>query len=113
MKTLTLTKEAEMNATETSLIHDSERSARIAEVLKALAHPIRLRIIAILVEGDEHVNAMAERLNVSQPIISQQLRILRMRGLVEVVRESGLAVYRLAEPKLSQVVECMEQCHRF
>ena len=102
-----------MTQTQTSLTQDSERASRIAEVLKALAHPIRLQIIAILCEGDEHVNAMAERLKVPQPIVSQQLRILRMRGLVEVVRESGLAVYRLAEPRLSQIVECMEQCHRF
>lgn len=95
------------------LVDDGERSARIAEVLKAVAHPIRLRIIALLCEGEEHVNGMAERLKAPQPIISQQLRILRMRGLVEVVRESGHAVYRLAEPRLQQVVDCMEQCHRF
>ena len=99
--------------TETPLIQDSARAERIADVLKALAHPIRLRIIAILVVGDEHVNAMAERLEVPQPIISQQLRILRMRGLVEVAREKGLAVYRLAEPRLAQIIQCMEQCHRF
>ena len=96
-----------------SLVLDRERAARIAEVLKALAHPIRLRIIAILREGDEHVNAMAERLGVPQPIVSQQLRILRMRGLVDAVRANGLAVYHLAEPRLSQIIECMEQCHRY
>jgi ArsR family transcriptional regulator len=102
-----------MTQTRTSLSHDSERAARIAEVLKALAHPIRLRIVAILCDGDEHVNALAERLGVSQPIVSQQLRILRMGGLVDVARENGLAVYHLAEPRLGQIVECMEQCHRF
>ena len=99
--------------TESPLIHDPVRSAKMSEVLKALAHPIRLRIIAILCEEDTHVNAMAERLDVQQPIISQQLRILRMNGLVEVTRESGHATYHLAEPKLRQIVECMEQCHRF
>ena len=98
--------------TESPLVHDPVRSARMSEVLKALAHPIRLRIIAILCEEDTHVNAMAERLDVQQPIISQQLRILRMNGLVEVMREGGHATYHLAEPKLRQIVECMEQCHR-
>ena len=102
-----------MKNRKTSLVHDPERSARIADVLKALAHPIRLRIIALLCDGEEHVNAMAERLEIPQPIISQQLRILRMRGLVDVSRENGHAVYSMAEPRLSQIVECMEQCHRF
>jgi ArsR family transcriptional regulator len=102
-----------MTQTQTSLSQDSERAAQIADVLKALAHPVRLQIIALLCDGDAHVNAMAERLDIPQPIVSQQLRILRMRGLVDVAREGGLAVYHLTEPRLSQIVECMEQCHRF
>ena len=96
-----------------SLADQPARAGVIAEVLKAVAHPVRLRLIALLTEQDSHVNAMAARLEIPQPIISQQLRILRMRGLVEVVRKNGFAVYHLAEPRLSHVVECMEQCHRF
>lgn len=81
-----------------------------AEVLKAVAHPLRLRIVAVLCERTEHVNGLAGRLQAPQSIVSQQLRILRMRGLVSSTRENGLAVYRLAEPNLKKVVNCMEGC---
>ena len=81
-----------------------------SDVLKAIAHPLRLRIVALLCERSEHVNGLAERLQVPQSIVSQQLRILRMRGLVASSRENGLSVYRLAEPNLKKVVSCMEIC---
>ncbi len=82
----------------------------VAEVLKSVAHPLRLRLVAALVEGGAHVTALAERLDAPQPIVSQQLRILRMRGLVDVTREKGFAVYRIAEPSLRDLVRCMEKC---
>jgi DNA-binding transcriptional ArsR family regulator len=88
----------------------NQRATEATEVLKAIAHPVRLRIIAILSEGDEHVNGLAERLGVQQSITSQQLRILRMRRLVESVRENGFARYRLAEPHLRQMIQCMDSC---
>jgi len=55
---------------------------------------------------------LAERLAAPQPIVSQQLRILRTRGLVTAIRENGFARYRLAEPALRELVGCMEKCDR-
>ena len=81
-----------------------------AEILKAVAHPLRLRIIAILSEREEHVNGLAEQLGVQQSIVSQQLRILRMRGLVEATRQNGFSRYKLIEPNLSKLIQCMEVC---
>ena len=81
-----------------------------AEVLKAIAHPVRLRIVAILCDEELHVNALAERLGVPQSIVSQQLRILRMRSLVSVTRTNGHAYYRLTQPHLRQMVQCMDSC---
>lgn len=89
---------------------DDQRAIQVADILKALAHPLRVRIIAMLVEGPQHVNALAERLGVKQAVVSQQLRILRMRRLVAVARENGFSHYRIAEPSLRQLVSCMESC---
>ena len=44
---------------------DGEQAALIAETLKALAHPVRIRIVAILTGGPQHVSALTERLGVS------------------------------------------------
>ncbi len=93
------------------LVEDSERAAQIAEIMKALAHPLRIQLVAVLcLEGELHVNALAERLGQKQAIVSQQLRILRMRGLLAATREGGLAKYRVAEPRLREMVRCMEGC---
>ncbi len=89
---------------------DPERARHVSEVLKAVAHPIRIRIVAILVESDEHVSALAEKLGVPQAIVSQQLRILRSQGLVDAVRENGFARYRLVEKNLRTLVSCMDKC---
>lgn len=91
---------------------DSERAAHVAEVLKAVAHPLRLRIVASLCRDELNVSTLAERLGASQAIVSQQLRILRGLGLVTATREDGFARYRLAEPALEDLVCCMERCER-
>jgi len=89
---------------------DEGRATFVAEVLKALGHPLRLRLVAILAAGPQHVNALAERLGTSQSVISQQLRILRMRSLVKARREDGFAYYDLAEPRLLELLRCMDSC---
>jgi DNA-binding transcriptional ArsR family regulator len=91
---------------------DPERARRVSEVLKAVAHPLRIRIVAILAEGDENVTALAEKLEAPQAIVSQQLRILRSQGLVDAVRENGFARYRLVQASLRTLVACMESCGR-
>lgn len=93
-----------------ALARDEARAARIAEVLKAVAHPLRVRIVAILCLGEQHVNALADSLGVPQAIVSQQLRILRLHDLVAANRQDGFAFYRLAEPQLRSLVSCMEKC---
>jgi len=92
------------------LVDEPDFAEQAADILKAVAHPLRLRIVAQLVENDMHVNALAEQLGCNQPIISQQLRILRMQGLVDTSRVNGLAVYRLAEPRLVQLIDCLQHC---
>jgi len=91
---------------------DAIRATHVAEVLKAVAHPLRLRIVATLCEGEENVTALSEKLGASQAIVSQQLRILRSHGLVAANRDGGYATYRLVERNLRGLVRCMEKCER-
>jgi len=87
-----------------------EKAAHITDILKAVAHPLRLRIVAVLCKREMQVNALADRLGAPQAIVSQQLRILRMHRLVTAVRASGYVTYRLREPRLRDLVNCMEHC---
>ena len=93
-----------------SKLIDPQDFSEAAEMLKALAHPLRLQIASILCEREQHVNGLAELLNVQQAIVSQQLRILRMRGLVAATRNGGFAQYRVIEPHLKDMITCIEKC---
>jgi ArsR family transcriptional regulator len=93
-----------------SPVLEHKNCTRVVEILKAVAHPVRLRIVTLLCRGEEHVSALTLALEVNQNIVSQQLRILRMSGLVEVSRHGGHAFYSLAEPHLRDLIRCTEQC---
>jgi ArsR family transcriptional regulator len=95
---------------EATLRRDAEAAEKAAQVLKAVAHPLRLRLVATLCAGPEHVNALAVLLSVPQAVVSQQLRILRMHGLVQVERRDGFAFYALGNPKLRTLVRCLGGC---
>ena len=62
------------------------------EFFKALAHPLRIRIIDALREGEIGVNDLCARLQVEQSTVSQQLAQLRSRNIV-VGRKEGQNVY--------------------
>jgi DNA-binding transcriptional ArsR family regulator len=89
---------------------DRPRAAFLSDVLKALAHPERLRIVAVLCERETNVIGLAERLDLRQAIVSQHLRILRMAGLAAAERRGGHAVYALARPRLRDLLACLENC---
>ena len=63
-----------------------------AEFFKALAHPIRIRILDCLRDGEKGVNELSETLQIEPANVSQQLAILRVRNVV-VGRKAGSNVY--------------------
>ena len=66
-----------------------------ARLLKALAHPTRLRLVDIIREQRPCVKAMEEELGVAQANISQHLSVLRNLGVVEAKRDGNLVCYRI------------------
>jgi len=71
-----------------------------ANVLKVLANPRRLEIVHVLAEGPAEVHALAQRLGVSQPNVSQHLAVMRAAGVVDATREGREVRYRLADPNV-------------
>jgi DNA-binding transcriptional ArsR family regulator len=76
-----------------------------AEFFKALAHPVRIRILEILVHGERSVRELQETLGVDQPTVSQQLAVLRAKNIVE-AHKAGTAVrYSVRDPVLRELLE--------
>jgi ArsR family transcriptional regulator len=93
------------------LTDNPKRAEQIAEMLKALAHPLRIRILAVLSEGtQENVTGLGNRLGVSQSVASQQLRILHTHGLLVGVRDGSSVRYALARTRLKEFVQYLEGC---
>jgi len=86
---------------------DPAKAVRMATLLRAVAHPIRLELLAVLREGEANVSQLIAVLNTPQTVVSGQLAILRMNGLVEVRRERGFAWYRLNLERLGEVLKCL------
>ncbi len=82
---------------------NEEKLEELAEFFKALAHPVRLKIIGILVEGKQCVKNLGELLNLSQPSVSQHLSILRARGIVGWKREGPIICYYIKDERVIKI----------
>lgn len=85
---------------------------RAANVIKCLGHPLRLRLLAVLEEGEKTVTELQERSDATQATVSQQLATLRGRGIVDCRREGANVFYWTIEPKVSKILDCISQCDR-
>lgn len=74
---------------------DLETAELIATTFKGLANSTRLRLLAILLEGDTCVSDLAESTGISQSAVSHQLRVLRHLRFVSTRREGKQIFYHI------------------
>lgn len=85
------------------LEHDYERKA---EILKAIAHPVRLCIIHGLLQEEEcNVSKMQNCLEVPQSTVSQHLAKLKAAGIVEGKREGVEIYYRIVDKEVKKIIQ--------
>ena len=76
----------------------------MAESFKALADPTRLRILALLFDGERGVSDLADHLEVSQSAVSHQLRILRTLDIVRYRKDGREVFYDLADDHVRDIL---------
>jgi len=76
-----------------------------ADFFRALAHPVRIRLIEELGQRERTVQELQVALGVPQPLVSQQLAILRGKHLVNTRKEGATVVYALRDPLLAELLE--------
>ena len=80
-----------------------------AGFFRALAHPVRIRILELLVKGDRSVQELQEALALEQPVVSQQLAVLRSNNIVS-GRKAGVSVrYAVRDPLIGTLLETARQ----
>jgi ArsR family transcriptional regulator len=82
-----------------------ELSVFTAEFFKALAHPLRIKILNALREGEVGVNELSSRLGVEQSTLSQQLAILRKSNIVEGRKEAQSVFYSVRDRAIFQLLD--------
>lgn len=82
-------------------------------VFRAVADPTRRAILDLLAERDRPVNDLREPFDMSQPAISQHLRVLREAGLVSERREGRQRIYRLEAAPLKTIHEWAAHYQKF
>lgn len=74
------------------------------ELLRALAAPVRIAIVLQLLESARCVHELVEALGVTQPLISQHLRVLKAAGVVRGERSGREVLYELVDDHLARIV---------
>src|SRR6266550_2685794 len=76
-----------------------------AQFFRALAHPTRIRMLETLVRGGRTVQELQEVLTLDQPIVSQQLAVLRNQGIVSAQKEGSSVRYTLRDPLVAALLD--------
>lgn len=84
-------------------MRDTQSENALVEQFKAIAHPLRLRILEALSHTERNVGEIEQATGIGQPALSQQLGVLRKAGLVETRKDAKLVFYRLATSELGEL----------
>ncbi len=88
-----------------------EQLDKAANMLKAIAHPMRIAILNHLDEGKKlTVTEIHELLNIEQSTTSHHLGILKDKGVLASHREGKNTYYFLKHDNLSNIVDCISKC---
>ncbi len=91
---------------------DVDKLERAANMLKAIAHPMRIAIIGFL-EDDKRltVTQIHKLLKIEQSTTSHHLGILKDKGVLSSQREGKNTYYFLKHKNLTQIVDCLNRCY--
>lgn len=80
-----------------------------AGFFRALAHPVRIRILELLVKDERSVQELQEALGLGQPVVSQQLAVLRSNSIVSGRKEGVSVRYAVRDPLIGTLLETARQ----
>ena len=79
------------------------------DLLKVIAHPIRIKILEDLTQGVKCVSDFEESLDISQPNVSQHLKLLRAHHIADYFIDGRLKCYFLKEPLIPDLLKLLKK----
>jgi len=92
-----------------SLAQKHEQIETAAQALKAIAHPLRLKILCVVGDEEVCVQDIVDAVGTSQSNISQHLAILRDKNVLHTRKDANRVFYRVADPRTLQLVGMMRE----
>ena len=80
-----------------------------ADMFRALAHPARVRVLEVLVDGERSVGELQPLVGIELSHLSQQLGVLRRAGLVTARKEGSNVYYSLRDPLVGDLLTVAKQ----
>jgi ArsR family transcriptional regulator, virulence genes transcriptional regulator len=87
------------------------KAEEVAIMLSALANPVRLLLLCLLVQGEASVGAMVDASQISQSAVSQHLAKMRDLKLVATRREGQMIFYRLANQDVQRILTVLHDIY--
>ena len=84
-----------------------EQVEQASRAMKAMSHPLRLKILCVLGEKEVSVQDIVERVGTSQSNISQHLAIMRDKGVLRTRKDANRVFYRVGDVRTLELVTMM------
>jgi ArsR family transcriptional regulator len=88
----------------------TEKLNRASEMLKTMAHPVRLAIIDLIKSAKLSNTDIQKKLSIEQPILSQHLTLMRDKGIIDFEKSGKFSYYYLKQNELMKIIDCVENC---
>jgi len=91
------------------LIDKQDQIELAARSLRAMGHPLRLKILCVLGDQEISVQDIVDTVGTSQSNISQHLAILREKGVLKTRRDANRVYYRVGDVRVLQLIRMMHE----
>ena len=96
-----------MNFDQISLIDKEEHIEQASRAMRAMAHPLRLKILCVLGDREISVQEIVDSVGTSQSNISQHLAILRDKGVLKTRKDANRVFYRVSDTRTLKLIGMM------
>ncbi|MBT5738186.1 MAG: winged helix-turn-helix transcriptional regulator [Planctomycetes bacterium] len=98
-----------MNEAQIKSLLTVEQLKIVSDCLRTLSHPVRLRMVQLLIREQYSVGELARHCSVQNHMASEHLRLMQRTGLLISQREGRKIYYSIAMPTLIQLMQCIEK----
>lgn len=88
---------------------DFKALQQAAECLRTLGHPVRLRMVQMMLHDEYTVGELAEACEITSPVASEHLRLMQHCGFLTCRQAGRRRYYQVSEPHLENLMGCIEE----